>query len=69
MEAKHPPQQQSHIDRVLAESKRLRTEMLRTAEELKGFADDLMEAARLLKSETARLPAPPDSGSTTDAGA
>jgi hypothetical protein len=69
MEAKHPPQQQSHIDRVLAESKRLRTEMLRTAEELKGFADDLMEAARVLQSEAARQPAPPDSGSPNDAGA
>lgn len=69
MEAKHPPQQQSHIDRVLAESKRLRAEMLRTAEELKGFADDLMEAARVLKSETAQRPAPPDHGSPNDAGA
>ena len=66
MEAKHPPQ--SHIDRVLAESKRLRTEMLRTAEELKGFADDLMKAAQALQSEAARKPALPERGSTDDAG-
>jgi len=66
MEAKHPPQ--SHIDRVLAESKRLRAEMLRTAEELKGFADDLMEAARVLQLEAKQKPAPPAHGSTDDAG-
>jgi len=67
MEAKHPSQ--SHIDRVLAESRRLRAEMLRTAEELKGFADDLMEAARVLQLEAANKPSPPDPGGTTDAGA
>jgi len=66
MEAKHPPQ--SHIDRVLAESKRLRAEMLRTADELKGFADDLMEAARVLQTEARKKGPPPVSGSTEDAG-
>jgi hypothetical protein len=69
MEAAQP--QQSHIDRVLAESKRLRAEMLRTSEELKQFADDLMEAAKVLKREAEQQPTHPPRapGSTNDAGA
>lgn len=41
----------SSTDRLLAESERLRKEMIRTADRLKLFSDDLLLEARKLRAE------------------
>lgn len=63
----------SPVDRLLDESKRLREELLRTANRLEGFSADLLTEVRLLRQEAAaQLPAEaaadtiPDDGEGTD---
>jgi hypothetical protein len=41
----------SPVDRLLAESERLRVEMLRTADQLKKFSDELLVEVRALRAE------------------
>jgi hypothetical protein len=43
----------SPVDRLLAESERLREELLRTADRLEGFSTDLLAGVRLLQAEAA----------------
>lgn len=42
----------SPVDRLLAESERLRVEMLRTADQLKKFSDELLIEVRALRAES-----------------
>lgn len=41
----------SPVDRLVQESERLRKEMLRTADQLKKFSDDLLVEVRALRAE------------------
>lgn len=43
--------QDSPVDRLLAESRRLREELLRTANRLEIFSEDLMTEVRALREE------------------
>ena len=55
----------SPVDRLLAESERLRKEMLRTADQLKKFSDDLLVEVRALRKEAG---APAERGTDRDDG-
>lgn len=56
---------QSPVDRLLAESERLREELLRTAARLEGFSEELLAEVRQLRAEAS----PPDTGgSDSDTG-
>lgn len=59
----HQVSEENPIDRVLAESARLRTVIEEASEELKQFSKDLLEASRVLRAEAG---IPPDPGSAED---
>ncbi|WP_157868848.1 hypothetical protein [Streptomyces atriruber] len=56
---------QSPVDRLLAESERLREELLRTAARLEGFSAELLAEVRQLRAESKP---PAAGGSDSDAG-
>jgi hypothetical protein len=56
----------SPVDRLLAESERLRLEMLRTAEQLKTFSEQLLIEVRALRTEAG---SPTGRGEQSDDGA
>lgn len=56
---------QSPVDRLLAESERLREELLRTAARLEGFSEELLAEVRQLRAEAGP---PAAGGSDSEAG-